>query len=298
MALTTGRRAWTDSRLPVLIAAVGLWLWPIGIGGAMPVGGDVTQFFLGPMSFLSKSLRQGRIPLWNDLWGFGFPGVGESQMGVFYPPHWFLYGLLPVEAGLYRQPGLHSSGARWEPISPRAVRSLAPGRGVERSRGRRAVSLTFINLTNGDIPPEVGCLGRGVWRGRSRGEGTPARRSRSRWCSLSRSCRDIFSSRSSRKSALSRWQSPADKLAAALGVRIDARWGRSRGGLRRCGRRFGWHDLRRVVATSNISRGSRKRRCILSRSSRPDCSVVHRSGGRLSGTPSTPRRRRRSATSV
>ncbi|HEX3451054.1 MAG TPA: hypothetical protein VHS97_22560 [Isosphaeraceae bacterium] len=73
------------------------WLWPIGIGGKMPVGGDVTQFFIGLMGFLSESLRQGRLPVWNDLWGFGFPGVAESQMGVFYPVHVILYRWLETE---------------------------------------------------------------------------------------------------------------------------------------------------------------------------------------------------------
>ncbi len=74
------------------------WLWPIGAGGKMPVGGDVTQFFLGLMGFLSDSLHRGEMPVWNDLWGFGFPGLGESQMGVLYPPHLFLYG--PAFTGL------------------------------------------------------------------------------------------------------------------------------------------------------------------------------------------------------
>jgi hypothetical protein len=106
--LATGRRNAEYVALLGLLAAVAIWLWPIGLGGKMPVGGDVTQFFLGPMSFLSQSLRQGRVPLWNDLWGLGFPGVGESQMGVFYPPHWLLYGLLPVETAYTASLVLHS----------------------------------------------------------------------------------------------------------------------------------------------------------------------------------------------
>ena len=73
------------------------WLWPIGIGGKMPVGGDVTQFFIGLMGFLSESLRAGRLPVWNDLWGYGFPGLAESQMGVFYPVHLVLYRWLDTE---------------------------------------------------------------------------------------------------------------------------------------------------------------------------------------------------------
>src|SRR3954471_2611942 len=78
-------------------AALLAWLWPIGIGGKMPVGGDVTQFFLGLMGALSEAYRAGRLPVWNDLWGYGFPGVAESQMGIYYPPHWILYGWLGTE---------------------------------------------------------------------------------------------------------------------------------------------------------------------------------------------------------
>jgi hypothetical protein len=63
----------------------------------MPVGGDVTQFSIGLMAVLRAGIREGRLPLWNDLWGYGFPAWAESQMGVFYPPHVLLYGVLPVE---------------------------------------------------------------------------------------------------------------------------------------------------------------------------------------------------------
>ena len=83
----------------VLALLVGLivWLWPIGFGGRMPVGGDVTQFSLGLMAVLARAIRAGQLPIWNDLWGYGFPGLAESQMGVYYPPHLLLYGLLPLE---------------------------------------------------------------------------------------------------------------------------------------------------------------------------------------------------------
>jgi hypothetical protein len=97
--------------------AVAAWLWPIGFGGKMPVGGDVTQFSIGLMAVLGRALREGHLPVWNDLWGYGFPGVGESQMGVYYPPHWLLYGLLPVEAAYTASLVLHtlwgSFGASW-----------------------------------------------------------------------------------------------------------------------------------------------------------------------------------------
>src|SRR4051794_18893915 len=81
----------------LLIVGILAWLWPIGTGGMMPVGGDVTYFSIGLMAELGRALKAGRVPYWNDLWGFGFPGLAESQMGVYYPPHVVLFGLLRVE---------------------------------------------------------------------------------------------------------------------------------------------------------------------------------------------------------
>ena len=90
---------------------------PIGIGGKMPVGGDVTQFFIGLMGFLGDSLRAGRLPVWNDLWGYGFPGLAESQMGVFYPVHVILYRWLGTETAYVVSLVLHTLwgglGAFW-----------------------------------------------------------------------------------------------------------------------------------------------------------------------------------------
>ncbi len=83
----------------VLTFAVIAWLWPIGFGCAEPVGGDVTNFTIGLMAELSRAFKAGRPPLWNANWGFGFPGLAESQMGVFYPPHWLFYGLPSTEIG-------------------------------------------------------------------------------------------------------------------------------------------------------------------------------------------------------
>jgi hypothetical protein len=80
----------------------------MGIGGQMPVGGDVTQFFLGLMGFLSAALRAGDLPVWNDLWGYGFPGLAESQMGVYYPVHVLLYGRLETETAYVVSLVLHT----------------------------------------------------------------------------------------------------------------------------------------------------------------------------------------------
>ncbi len=83
----------------------------------MPVGGDVTRFSIGLMDVLHHAIREVRLPLWNDLWGYGFPGLAESQMGVYYPPHLLLYGLLPTEAAYTASLVLHTLfgglGAFW-----------------------------------------------------------------------------------------------------------------------------------------------------------------------------------------
>lgn len=100
-----------------MLGGIAVWLWPIGLGGRMPVGGDVTQFQIGLMGVLSRALAGHRLPLWNDLWGYGFPGLAESQMGVYYPPHLLLYGLLSVEAATTVSLVLHQLwaglGAAW-----------------------------------------------------------------------------------------------------------------------------------------------------------------------------------------
>ena len=114
--LAGGRWGWVAPRIAML-AGVLAWLWPIGPGGRMPVGGDATQFSEGLMAFLRASILARRLPLWNDLWGLGFPGVAESQMGAFYPPHLLFYGLLPTEIASTSSLVLHTLwgalGASW-----------------------------------------------------------------------------------------------------------------------------------------------------------------------------------------
>ncbi|MDR3622016.1 MAG: hypothetical protein P4L85_21885 [Paludisphaera borealis] len=118
LRFTHGTSRWARAAA-ILGMSAGLlaWLWPIGLGGAMPVGGDVTQFFMGLMSVLSESLAERRLPVWNDLWGYGFPGIGESQMGALYPPHMVLYGALSVERAYVASLVLHTLwgglGAYW-----------------------------------------------------------------------------------------------------------------------------------------------------------------------------------------
>jgi hypothetical protein len=78
----------------LLVVAVCLWNWPV-FAGRQPAGGDVTTFFSPLMTSYARSLAEGQWPpLWDDHWGYGFPALAESQMGVFYPPHILLFGVL------------------------------------------------------------------------------------------------------------------------------------------------------------------------------------------------------------
>ena len=72
-------------------------------------GGDVTQFFIGLMGFLGESLRAGRLPVWNDLWGYGFPGLARARWGSSTLFTWFFIG------------AEHRDGLRCQPGAPHAL---------------------------------------------------------------------------------------------------------------------------------------------------------------------------------
>ena len=121
---------WTDRLAwPTLAVVVMIWLGPVGPGGMVPVGGDLTRFQFGLMSHFSDALanqvagldsedQQRADPLvWNDRWGFGFPALAESQMGVFSPVHQFLFRIGSVEAAISWSLWFHTllaaTGAYW-----------------------------------------------------------------------------------------------------------------------------------------------------------------------------------------
>ena len=245
--------AWLNPRrlaVPVLFVLVLAWLWPIGLGGKMPVGGDVTQFSLGLMAELSRSLKAWRLPLWNDLWGFGFPGVGESQMGVYYPPHWLLYGLLEPEVGYAWSLVLHtlwgSLGAYWAARRFGVSRTGAVLTGFSWSTcGFFLIHLSHQwGYTVGSWMPWAWGL---AWSA-SRGEG---KRRDPFWLavvlSVSSSSPVIFSWRSSPRSARCCWHSGNVWRSRADWGASRPFWPRSelRSCLRRCssGRPRGWRRL-------------------------------------------------------
>ncbi|NLB97927.1 MAG: YfhO family protein [Armatimonadetes bacterium] len=49
-----------------------------------------------PFAFLlAEALREGRLPVWTDRIGGGYPLLALGEAGVLYPPHLLLYRLLP-----------------------------------------------------------------------------------------------------------------------------------------------------------------------------------------------------------
>ena len=119
----------------VAFAAVALTLlfwWPL-FGGAGFIGGDVYSYYLPQKVVYAENFAAHRLPLWNNRAGHGYPIVGESQTGPFYPFNLFLYSLLPINLAYNVNHLLHYLLAfaftwlyarslalsRWEPGSPR-----------------------------------------------------------------------------------------------------------------------------------------------------------------------------------
>src|SRR5579863_5990839 len=82
--------------LAAVLLTIVFWQ-PLWIGGGL-VGSDVYAYFLPQKAYFADSLRAGVLPFWNNLVGFGYPQVAESQTGVFYPLHWLLYPFLSLNA--------------------------------------------------------------------------------------------------------------------------------------------------------------------------------------------------------
>ncbi len=64
------------------------WLWQL----------DIPKIDWPLAVFFHRALDAGRLPLWDDTLGLGFPLYAEGQVGAFYPPNWLLYRLPPLTA--------------------------------------------------------------------------------------------------------------------------------------------------------------------------------------------------------
>ncbi len=71
------------------------------------IGGDLYSYFFPQKAFLADRLLAGEFPLWNNLTGFGYPVLGESQTGAAYPPYLAAYYLLDVNTAYNAQHLLH-----------------------------------------------------------------------------------------------------------------------------------------------------------------------------------------------
>ena len=66
----------------------GPWLWNF----------DMPKIDYPLASFYHDALQAGRLPLWNDQLGLGYPLYAEGQIGAFYPPNWLLFQFPPLVA--------------------------------------------------------------------------------------------------------------------------------------------------------------------------------------------------------
>lgn len=57
---------------------------------------DIWHFNYPLKNLLSESFKQGKLPLWTDMIGNGFPIAAEGQIGIFSPLNWLIFGLLPM----------------------------------------------------------------------------------------------------------------------------------------------------------------------------------------------------------
>lgn len=84
--------------LILLAAALTVLFWlPLWSGGGF-VGGDVYSYFLPQKVYFAERIAAGEFPLWNNRAGHGYPLVGESQTGGFYPLYGVFYTTLDVNS--------------------------------------------------------------------------------------------------------------------------------------------------------------------------------------------------------
>ena len=75
--------------------------------GLEVVGGDPDKFFRPLKSEFVRNIWAGRLPLWSDLFGFGMPLAGQSEIGAFYLPHWLIYPIFGADFGYRLSMFLH-----------------------------------------------------------------------------------------------------------------------------------------------------------------------------------------------
>lgn len=102
-------------RISIVMLAVALGLtmlfWgPLWQGHGL-IGGDLYSYFFPQKVVYAEQLAAGHVPLWNDLVGFGYPLLAESQTGVFYPTNQILYRGFDVNTAYHVNQLVHYVGA-------------------------------------------------------------------------------------------------------------------------------------------------------------------------------------------
>ena len=91
------------SRLGVGLALAFLAVWPLLLFPEVAAGreafafGDNGYINYRTKALVARELAEGSLPVWSRFPACGFPILGESQTGVFYPPHLLSLWLLPVK---------------------------------------------------------------------------------------------------------------------------------------------------------------------------------------------------------
>ncbi|MGE3314204.1 MAG: YfhO family protein [Planctomycetaceae bacterium] len=94
--------------IAILLTAI-VW-WPLWNGGGF-VGGDVYSYYFPQKVYFAEAIRANDFPLWNNRAGHGYPLVGESQTGPFYPPNLLLYRFFEVNTAYNVNHLLHYAAA-------------------------------------------------------------------------------------------------------------------------------------------------------------------------------------------
>lgn len=102
-------RIWEVICFWLLGSALAALTWgPLGFDAARGLhGGDIYSYFFPLKAWYADRLQLGELPLWNPMIGHGFPALGESQTGIFYPPNLVFYRCLPLNAAYHANFLLH-----------------------------------------------------------------------------------------------------------------------------------------------------------------------------------------------
>ena len=96
MAFVRRLSANRDARAVLFLALWPLcYFWPVTIGRGLWLGTDTLRTYLPLGVELSRSLAEGRLPIWTTGIYAGFPLLADGQIGALYPVNLVLYRLLP-----------------------------------------------------------------------------------------------------------------------------------------------------------------------------------------------------------